>query len=458
MKFIRSQAEQAKYDYVRELEKKNAALETENRILRAQVSRYGARLGVKSRSHYASAKSSSTERQKTVPMYAMATVSSIRRVGVATDLRAPRADGAQQKLPSRHDSPVDWTNAWNDGKLVYATDLDELHRCGKGNTVDPHFMRHTSNTQRRSKDCGKWTIVSCDSVSAPEKLVIAKLDPGVSTYSAYLAEKTGIHKVWSGPDTSCLFISDEDWHLILRRGIDLAQEIVWDACHVDRPEEQAFWQPQGPRMVKLGRDELISRFGLNFCKRITGWRQTDIDQGSLHAQLFELTDLRNHSAHNIPCTVGKIRQLLSPIHELAVIVHDRHRAEKAAALDDDLENKANQAFEEIVFGRALPFAPDWALHHQATFHSVNTGSTIHTNIPEEIVRAATEWNVGKSNAGELDDDYVSRCQRPSWTDEQLRFITSMSGEEREFYNGMRFFDELTAGPGELEAGGIMLWP
>lgn len=405
MKLIRSLAEQQKNKYVRGLEQENAEL-------RMQVAKYETMLKIKRHPLHPL-----LIPEKTTPTYARSTESSSRHSKTAIEEDGTGVTKTAERVDARRTREPD-PFTWIDGKLVDTSHNGDLSKLSLWDVDCPGFLGHTLATANRkipSREDSR--IITSPDTNSPGKVrIISSYRQKTSTYSIYLAQKTRLDNIPKSRENECIIIPHRDQTAILERALKLAQCTVFDACQEYSPDLQMCRYPLGPSMVKFGRDELLGTFAHSCHGGICNWRQTDINQDHVYDAIFDMVGLRNAVGHPRIHTTKQIDAMLRIVQNLAITLHDRHHAEKARALRDELEERSEQVHQQIKFMRALPFAPEWEMHVKALFRDVEWDDMC---APGAIVRAAREWKVGDLHGGKADEEYISRCKILPWRGDGL---------------------------------------
>lgn len=443
MKLIRSLSEQAKNEYVRKLEQ-------ENEELRAQLAKYQSIF-----KQQRQPTCTLTKTKTTLPSYAQPTLSSSTRVNGRPGAPANRTtldEGKEGVRKSQGNVPLTWC----DGRLVSTSHIGDLRNWDLFDNDCPNFLQHTLTTAyKKIPSRAHCSFAAMPSIASLAKVkVISNLQSDPSTYAVFLAKETRLDARRCNPEHSAMFIPTKKQNSLLEKALKISQATLYHASHEYMPDLQLFHYPDGPSTVKFGRDELLCTFKHDMQGGISGWRQTDINQDHVYDNLFGMVALRNAVGHPSSRIARQIDDLLHSAQELAVTLHDRFHAEKVSSLRDDLEEMSEQAYQEISLMRALPFAPDWDMHHQALLYDV---ACSYRSTSEAIARATGEWRVGRSSPGKVDDQYTSRCEKAAWTEDEVLFANSMSGEDREFFDGMRALDSWTVAGEEAARYHRGLW-
>lgn len=166
---------------------------------------------------------------------------------------------------------------------------------------------------------------------------------------------------------------------ILHDALELAAEIWYAWCRVNRPEFVAKYAPEGPWDLLLDRQTLIYRgVGIYPSGHLSG----------NHFEGFPGAQTLTHLVYN--CFGGGLRNtychfdsedswpasvyaLVYPVLEFAKAVDDEPRAQKAMLLLEKLGTEATETYAEIgrmVWLSALPESRPWEHHHAELFDTV----------------------------------------------------------------------------------------
>ena len=203
---------------------------------------------------------------------------------------------------------------------------------------------------------------------------------------------------------------------VLRSALRFAQETLWSALRSHWPSLQRSLYLEGPEEVKFGREELYRGFG-NEDFPSEANEMCGQPRANVILRVLDVVFLRNAVCHPGHRTTREVDRLLEQAQALAVVLQDGTRAFKIRKLRDELQNEATKAYEEIeaFTGLAsLPFAKEWAMHHQRFFASVRCElqwSECSGKYPEIAIQATREWKLKHVSPGSLDPRYLANVER-----------------------------------------------
>ncbi|KAK6076984.1 hypothetical protein SCUP515_05167 [Seiridium cupressi] len=203
-------------------------------------------------------------------------------------------------------------------------------------------------------------------------------------------------------------ISSSCGYHLLTGGLRIAQEAFYDAAREELPFQ--VWKNflGGPEEVRFGYLELemVLPRGERYpypALSVRGSEGYDV-----RLALHGITDLRNAVAHfKNDRSASMYDSLLKAVQKLAVVLRDIPRARQARALRDELRSLAMETMQEVKsleLIAVLPFAYDWAVHHEQLFFWSNHGSIFTTAqqcYPDFVQRAAVEWAKTRAAPGQI---------------------------------------------------------
>ena len=253
----------------------------------------------------------------------------------------------------------------------------------------------------------KYTCIRCDELDRCDLL----------TGYECLKARSRLHDeaFYQLPASTC-FIPFRVQSQVLRSALRLAQETLWSALRSHWPSLQRSLYLEGPEEVKFGRGELYRGFG-NEDFPSEANEMCGQPRANVVLRVLDVVFLRNAVCHPGHRTTREVDRLLEQAQALAVVLQDGTRAFKIRKLRDELQNEATKAYEEIeaFTGLAtLPFAKEWAMHHQRFFASVRCElqwSEYSGKYPEIAIQAAREWKLKHVSPGSLDPRYLANVER-----------------------------------------------
>ncbi|KAI1146095.1 hypothetical protein F4825DRAFT_473037 [Nemania diffusa] len=177
----------------------------------------------------------------------------------------------------------------------------------------------------------------------------------------------------------------------LRKGYEIAQAVVYKVGNSGHPGWYRF--EDGPHIVKLGRDELLSwmhehpfpEFGYN-----------GYSAYSVRDALLDLVHLRNAISHPWTSTFRSPQQVdrhLKDVQKVAIMLRDEQRAFEVRKLRDELSDMAKRSVQEIqdlYYLTSQPYSPEIKYHHH---HVVIFRGLIENgpSLDEEAFAVAEAW-------------------------------------------------------------------
>ena len=250
------------------------------------------------------------------------------------------------------------------------------------------------------------TCTKCDSIDTTDA------DPSDNSLRA--RSRLADEKFYSTPASTCTVPFRVQIRL-LRAALRLAQETLWNALREHWPRIQRSIYPEGPEEIKFGREELYRGF-VNETYPSEANELCGHPRASVIHYVFDVVLLRNAVCHPSHHSTRDVDRHIQRAQALAVVLRDENEAFKMRRLRNELQAKAEEAYEEIeryVGVASLPFAKPWPVYLQRFFDTVrfdvNFGER--SEYPEVVKRAAKEWQLKYIHPGELDPRYLANVER-----------------------------------------------
>lgn len=223
---------------------------------------------------------------------------------------------------------------------------------------------------------------------------------------------------YSDPRALC-YVPSKVQFQTLQRGLELAQEALWNALHDNWPEFQLKHWPEGPHEVRFGMTELEAVFPF---RNVGVPSEANINMGSILSAAKMVSELRNSVCHPVRIPNCTADEWLRRAQELAVDLEDEKRAFQIRGLRDRLIDETKKAYEEIRHGR---FDACWPYHHQRFFDHVLSFYPRRPTTPDgrrewrsleadNMRRAAHVWKLDYVKPGVMHYQALERRKWASW--------------------------------------------
>ncbi|KAM0813980.1 hypothetical protein AB5N19_13982 [Seiridium cardinale] len=203
-------------------------------------------------------------------------------------------------------------------------------------------------------------------------------------------------------------ISSSGGYRLLTGGLRIAQEVFYEAAREELPFQ--VWKNflGGPQEVRFGYVELEMVLPREERYPDPALSIRGSQGYEVRLALHGITGLRNVIAHfKNDRSASMYDTLLEAVQKLAVVLRDIPRARQARALRDELRSLAVETLQEVKsleLISALPFAYNWAVHHEQLFFWSNHRSIFTTAqecYPDFVQRAAVEWAKTRAVPGQI---------------------------------------------------------
>lgn len=223
-----------------------------------------------------------------------------------------------------------------------------------------------------------------------------------------LAEKSGLHRD-DKFEREYVGIDSKKGLGYLQKAFEIVQEAVFEVGKTGAPGWGLF--VDGPHLVRLGRNELLSWMG-EYPDPCMGRNGSTAYQ--IRRALLDVVPLRNaisHPSSGYFRSPRRIEALLKSAQEVAVILVDERRAFELRKLRDELCDEANRSVQDIVDLYHLTLQPhgpklQFKYHHEAMFIDI-IHSRYNIYYDEQVQAIASVW----ANQEDRDDAWERSVYR-----------------------------------------------